>query len=182
MSSPSGLRHRSSARQKTADRKKGAQKAQRRTNGDPPAKRLFVFTIDANTARIVKFETVDEGGARRELSREEKAALIHKDNEGRIEEVLEQTFEAGIACALGEDLSESQAEETDEAGDEAELRHLLLARLIEHSAVRHLMKSEALDRAIFGTLIQHAVATDRAVARRATTPKPQEHPTSAQTN
>jgi hypothetical protein len=172
MASSSGLRHRSPASKKTPERRKAAQNEQETTNGDPPAERLFVFTIDANTARIVRFETVDESGDRRELSQDEKTALIDEGNEGRIEEVLEQTFEAGIACALGDDLTESPIEEAEEGGQDAELRHLLLAQLIEHSPIRHLMKSEALDRAIFSTLIRHAV----------TTTKPQERAASSQAN
>ena len=171
MASSSGLRHRSSANKKTPDRKKGAESEQETTNGVSPANRLFVFTIDADTARIVRFETVDENGERRELTQAEKEALIDKGNGGRIEEVIEQTFEAGIACALEDDLGESETEAAEEAGEGPELRHLLLSQLIEHSAVGHLMKSEALDRAIFGTLIQHAVATtkpqDRAASSKA---------------
>jgi hypothetical protein len=140
--------------------------------------RLFVFTIDADTAQIVKFETVDGSGGRRELSQEEKTVLVRKSKESRIEEILEQAFEAGIACALGEELSGTQTEETDE---DAELRHLLLAQLIEQSGIEHLMKSEAVNRAIFRTLVQHAIESARTAAgRRATAP--QDRAASTQTN
>src|SRR5262245_11150666 len=105
MNSAAGLRHRSSARQRAPDRRKGAQKEEKMTEADPSADRLFVFTIDADTAQIVKFESVDGSGGRRELSQDEKTALVRKGNEDRIDEVLEQAFEAGIACALGEELS-----------------------------------------------------------------------------
>src|SRR5262245_58679991 len=107
MNSASGLNHRSSARQRTPDRKKTAHKEEKMSSVDPSASRLFVFTIDADTAQIVRFETVDASGGRRELSQEEKAALIKQANGGRIEEVLEQAFEAGIACALEDERVEA---------------------------------------------------------------------------
>jgi hypothetical protein len=164
MNGASRLRHRSSARHKASNRTKSA----------PSANRLFVFTIDADTARIIKFETVDGSGERRELSQDEKTALVAKGNGERLEEVVEQAFEAGIACALSEDLGDPQTEETEETGEDAELRHLLLAKLIEQSGIKHLMTSEVLDRAIFGTLIQHAIDPARAAAGSGTAPAPQE--------
>jgi hypothetical protein len=124
---------------------------------DPAASRLFVFTIDADTAQIVKFERVDASGGRRELSQEEKTALIGKGGEDRIEEVLEQAFEAGIACALGDEPGEAPREETEETVEDAELRHLLLVQLMEQGGIKHFTNSEVLNRAIFGTLIQHAI-------------------------
>jgi hypothetical protein len=184
MNSAPGERHRNPAKQRTPDRKKNAQKEEKMTEADPCTNHLFVFTIDADTAQIVKFETVDASGGRRELSQEEKTALVKKGNGDRIEKVLEQAFEAGIACALEEELTETQTDEPDETDDDAELRHLLLARLIEYSAFKHFMSSEALDRAIFGTLIQHAIepAPAPAAAGQGTAPVPQERVASAQTN
>jgi hypothetical protein len=132
---------------------------------DPPAGRLFVFTIDADTAQIVKLERVDPSGGRRELSPEEKTALIGRGGEDRIEEVLEQAFEAGIACALGDEPGEA----TDETDEEAELRHLLLVQLMEQGGIKHFTNSDVLNRAIFGTLIQHAIESAPAAAERGQT-------------
>ena len=117
------------------------------------AGKLFAFTIDVNTAQVVKLETLDASGARHELSDEEKASLAQEGSEGGLEEFVEKAFEAGIACVLGDDERQDRA---DEPAGEAELRHLLLAPLIEHSPAKRLMQREALNRAILGTLIQHA--------------------------
>ena len=115
--------------------------------------RLFTFTIDASTAQVVKLETEDASGVRHELSDEEKASLAQAGTEADLEQVVERAFEAGIACVLG---GGEREDKTDEPAEEAELRHLLLTPLIEHSPARRLMQREALNRAILGTLIQHA--------------------------
>jgi hypothetical protein len=117
------------------------------------AGKLFTFTIDAATAQVVKLETQDASGARHELSDEEKANLAQAGNEGDLEQFVERAFEAGIACVLGGGEPEDKV---DEPAEEAELRHLLLTPLIEHSPARRLMQREVLSRAILGTLIQHA--------------------------
>jgi len=114
---------------------------------------LFAFTIDANTAQVVKLEALDASGARRELSDEEKASLAQPGAGERLEEFVEKAFEAGIACVLGD----GGEQKTDEPAEEAELRHLLLAPLIEHSPVKRLIQREALNRAILGTLLQRAM-------------------------
>jgi hypothetical protein len=127
----------------------------------PAAGKLFAFTIDASTAQIVKLETLDASGARRELSEEEKASLAQAGAEAGLEEFVEEAFEAGIACVLGED---ERQHATAEPAEEAELRHLLLTPLIEHSPVKRLMQREALNRAILGTLLQRAVKNAAAEA------------------
>ena len=166
MNSASRVRHQRSARQKASARRKSA---------PPPSNRLLVLTIDADTAQIIKLETVDgSGGRRHELSQEEKTALVAEGHQERIEQVLEQAFEAGIACALSEELGDPQTEETAETAADAELRHLLLAQLIERSGIKHLMQSDVLNRAIFGTLVQHSIESARSAAGRGTTPEPQE--------
>ena len=123
------------------------------TESGLPAGKLLTFTIDASTAQVVKLEAEDESGARHELSDEEKASLAQAGNAGDIEQFVERAFEAGIACVLGGSGPEEKAEEP---ADEAELRHMLLTPLIEHSPARRLMQREALSRAILGTLIQQA--------------------------
>jgi hypothetical protein len=129
------------------------------------AGKLFTFTIDASTAQIVKLETEDASGARHELSDEEKASLAQAGTEGSLEQFVERAFEAGIDCVLGDGEREDKA---DEPADEAELRHLLLTPLIEDSPVKRLMQRDALNRAILGTLIQHATAPTAAESNSTT--------------
>ena len=117
------------------------------------AGKLFTFTIDASTGQVVKLEAEDASGERHELSDEEKAGLAQAGRAGDLEQFVERAFEAGIACVLGGE-SEDKAEEP---ADEAELRHLLLTPLIEHSPARRLLQREVLSRAILGTLIHHAM-------------------------
>lgn len=124
---------------------------------DQPVPKLMAVTvtIDADSADVVRVEGLDSTGARHELSDEEKASLM---KEGRRDErlgaVVEQAFEAGIACVLGDGEEE---ETTQESPADAELRHMLLAPLIERSAVRQLTERAALNRAILGTLIEHSM-------------------------
>jgi hypothetical protein len=147
-----------SADQKTHNRKTSSRKTSEDTEIDESAAKLFAFTIDANTGQIVKLESLDPSGARHELSDEEKVRLA-KEGEGNVtslEDVLEQAFEAGIACVLG---GNGKEEGTQESEEDAQLRHLLLAPLIEHSPAKRFMRREVLDRAILGTLIQHFVSS-----------------------
>ena len=116
--------------------------------------KLFSFTIDANTAQIVKLESLDATGNRHELSQEEMASLVKEARDDRLEKVVEQAFEAGIACVLDTD---AEQDDTQESADDAELRHILLAPLIERSAAKHLMEREVLNRAILDTLIEHSM-------------------------
>lgn len=124
------------------------------TGTEQSAGKRFTFTIDANTAQLIKVETTDGTGASHELSDEEKASLA-KEGVGRLEQVFEEAFEAGINSVLGEDGREESEAKEDKV--DAELRHLLLARLIDESPVRRLLRREALDRAILDTLIQHSM-------------------------
>jgi hypothetical protein len=114
---------------------------------------LLTFTIDAKTGQIVKFESLDESGVSHELSDEDKANLAKEGMGDKLEEIVEQAFEAGIACVLGG----GHGAQTQESEEDAELRHLLLHPLIEHSMAKRLMQGEVLNRAILGTLIQHSV-------------------------
>ena len=116
---------------------------------------LIAFTIDIATGQLAKLEKVDGAGARQELSSEEKVRLKQQSAD-TIEALIEQAFEAGIACVLG-----GRADEKDplESEDDARLRELLLRPLIEHSSVVRLMTREVLSRAILGTLIQRAIGS-----------------------
>ncbi len=163
MSTPISPRHSSSLQQKdpvgrVPVGKRSAQKEERAQEGNmtriaQSLGKVFAFTIDASTAEVVKLETLDASGTRRELSAEEKATLAQAGGEGGLEEFVERAFEAGIACILGTDERQEPAEEP---AEDAELRHLLLAPLIEQSAARRLVQPGALNRAILGTLIRHA--------------------------
>lgn len=130
------------------------------TDTDQSTTKLLAFTIDANTAQIVKLESLDASGGRHELSDEEKTSLAQHAGEGRLEEVLEQAFEAGIDCVLGAD----EADSSKESEQEAKLRHLLLTPLIEHSRAKRLLQREVLNRAMLETLIQHSVKSEAAPA------------------
>jgi len=67
---------------------------------------------------------------------------------------VEQAFEAGLATVLGH---EEEEEATEETPEDAELRHELLAPLLERSGLGHLTERTALNRAILGTLIEHSM-------------------------
>ena len=175
MSTAAGQRHNIPIKhkvpvEKDAVEKKTAPKEEKMTEIAQSPQKLFTFTIDARTAQVVKFETLDASGVRHELSDDEKASLAREGSNGGLEEFVEQAFEAGIACVLGGDEREENA---DEPGEEAELRHLLLTPLIEHSPARRLIQREALSRAILETLIQHATqAPAAAVSSPATELQP----------
>lgn len=119
---------------------------------------LLAFTIDPQTAQIVRVEGLDPTGARHDLSEQDKARLIkaHSDRERTLERFVERAFEAGIACVLD---GESKNENGDESVEDAELTHRLLSPLIEHSVAGRLITRPVLDRAILDTLIQHAIAS-----------------------
>jgi len=118
------------------------------------AAQLLTFTIDAKTGQIVKFESLDESGVLHELTAEEKATLAREAMGDQLEEIVEQAFEAGIACVLG---GGDRAQMQEESEQDAELRHLLLLPLIERSMAKRLMHGDVLQRAIVGTLIQHSM-------------------------
>ena len=179
-----GPRQNSSVRQKVPIGKvpvgrKNAQKEDKMTEIAPSAAKLFAFTIDANTARIVKLETLDASGSRHELSEEEKASLAREESANGLEDVVERAFEAGIACVLG---GEEPQEKTEESAEDAELRHMLLTPLIEHSPAKRLIEREALTRAILGTLIQHATKPAADAESSSTAGLPSDRAASARAN
>ena len=115
---------------------------------------LFTITIQAKTGQIVKIQSAEGGGGRNELSDQERADLLMKASKDTLEALIEQAFEAGIACVLGDAIGRGEAEESEE---EADLRHLLLDPLIRHSPVQRLMQREVLSRGFLGTVVQHAL-------------------------
>lgn len=137
-------------------RRKGVRRKASNPNRASPQGRskLFTFTVDAETARVVKVETVDASGASHEISDEETANLAHPGSQ-KLEEALEEAFEAGIDCVLGGGEEEGQ-NETQESEKDAELRHALLTQLIEHSPAKRLLQRETMNRMLLETLIQQS--------------------------
>ena len=113
---------------------------------------LLAITVDTDTARVVRVDGVSARGARRKLSDDERAQLLHAADHG-LDDFVERVFEAGIACML-DDLSPETTDE--ESPEEAAIRHELLAPLIERSGIRRMLAGPALDRAMLTTLIDHA--------------------------
>lgn len=121
---------------------------------DTPEGKLIHVTIDAETARVVHIEGVDASGVRHELSPAEREVLAQRTADGRLEDLVERAFEAGIACVLDDDVETAGTE----SPEDAELRHELLTPLMERSAVRHLTDKSVLDRAVLSTLIDHSAS------------------------
>jgi hypothetical protein len=143
-------------RRASAHPKRRSQKSRDPQPGSESTDKLFAFTINPKTAEIVKLESLDPSGARHELSDAEKTSLAGAKAEEEIEDIVEQVFEAGIACVLGDE----DSEHSEESAEEAELRHLLLTPLIEESPVQRLIEREALRRAILGTLIRNSIGSN----------------------
>jgi hypothetical protein len=125
---------------------------------DDSKRKLFVFSIDSDSGRVVKFESVDFEG-RHELTEDEKATLIKERPDSPIETLLEQAFEAGIACVVGNGAGGEAVESRAavESEEDSDLHRLLLEPLIEDSAAARLMRREVLGRAIIQSLIVHSL-------------------------
>lgn len=120
-----------------------------------PGLSLFAFTIDASTGQIAGLEKVDSGGARRPLSDQDKASLQAVKSWHTVESIVEQAFEAGLACAFG---NGDEKEEAQELEDEAEVRRTLLLPLMERSRTMTLLHRGVLGQAILATALQQANA------------------------
>jgi len=114
---------------------------------------LLAFTVDADTAEIVKLESVDSFGARHELSDEEKAKLAI-DKKDKLETLFEQTFEAGIACVLGGAVEHYDPRESKEDED---LRHFLIRSLMKKSPATDVLRRDVISRAALQTLIEDTI-------------------------
>jgi hypothetical protein len=114
----------------------------------------LAFTLDGTTGEVVAVETVDPSGHRRELSQSEKVELEKETAAASLETLLEQVFEAGLACVLGE---EDEEENSSETADEADLRRILLKPLMEGGPAARMIGREVLRRAIVRTLIQDTI-------------------------
>jgi hypothetical protein len=122
---------------------------------------LVAFTVDADAGRIVRVEKVDSTGVRRDLSNEDAASLTNR-NTITLERIIEQAFEAGIACMLGDEAAEDEALESE---DDA-LSRLLLMPLMERTRARGLLRREVLGRAILASAVEQAASyrSDRETA------------------
>jgi hypothetical protein len=128
-----------------------------------PVPALVVFSMDTATGKVVGVETVDRGGARHEPSGAEWEGLAGVRAQPTVEAIFEDVFEAGINYVLGA----VAEDETPGQPDEADLRHLILQRLIKDSAALRLMSAEVLRRAILASLVREA-ADGRAAAQAVT--------------
>jgi hypothetical protein len=117
----------------------------------PPGAGLVALTVDASAGRIVKVEGVDAAGVRHDLTNDERARLGQIEVGATLQGIVEEAFEAGIACALGERTDESDASESEE---DAELSRTLLRSLIKRSAAKRFLQREVLGRAIVDTLVR----------------------------
>ena len=120
-----------------------------------PGPSLFAFTIDASTGQIAGLEKVDSAGARRLLSDQDKVSLQAIKSWHTLESIVEQAFEAGIACVLGDGDEKDEAQELE---DEAEVRRTLLLPLMERSRTMTLLHGGVLGQAILATALQQATA------------------------
>jgi hypothetical protein len=116
---------------------------------------LITATIEAATGKIVEVRSIDDAGASGELTADRRAKLSKQSGEATLEDLVEQAFEAGIACVLGDD---AEGDEASESKEDVALRRQILRPMIANSAARRLMRQEVLGRAIVGTLIQKAAA------------------------
>jgi hypothetical protein len=126
------------------------------THAGPRSERL-AFTLDATSGEIIKIESVDSAGQRRELAKPERQELAKERAGVGVEALIEGAFEAGIGCLLGGrgDRKEDESETEDEAG----VRSILLKSLMEGTSAARAVRREVLRQAIVQTLIQDATGS-----------------------
>jgi len=119
---------------------------------------LLSFIVNPRTSQVVKVEWIDKGGARRELSAEEKSNLAKEKGQVTLEGILEQAFEAGIASVFG---GTGREKDRPESGRDAKVRRLLLQPLIDNSAAKRLMRDDVLSKAVVDKLVCLATTAER---------------------
>jgi len=139
-----------------SDKKGSGSKSSAQTSKPVSDLDLLTVTIHAKTGQIVKIEGVDSAGRHHELSDEEKTNLAREKSKATLEDIIEQAFEAGIACVLGD---EDGKDDSPESENDADLRRLLLRPLIEDGAAERLMQRDLLNRAMLTTLIQNSTSS-----------------------
>jgi hypothetical protein len=133
------------------------------------------FTIDMASGQMVKVEAVDDAGVRRELTAEQKSGLARAESKETLEDIVEKTFEAGIAAVLGADDEEEEVE----SEDGANLRHLILRPMIAKSAAKRFLKRDVLSKAILGAIIRDIAAGDAPDTEAAAAPSRPASPSSS---
>jgi len=139
-----------------SDKKGSGSKSSAQTSKPVSDLELLTVTIHAKTGQIVKIEGVDSAGRHHELSDEEKTNLAREKSKATLEDIIEQAFEAGIACVLGD---EDGKDDSPESAKDADVRRLLLRPLIEDGAAERLMQRDLLNRAMLTTLIQNSTSS-----------------------
>jgi hypothetical protein len=135
----------------TAERDIEAKPNPRRGTAQP---NLVAVIISADTGEVVKIEKVEGTGVRRDLQDSDQVGLTLK-NAPTLGVLIEQAFEAGIACVLG---VQDEREESEESEEEADLRRALLMPLIENTQATGLLKQDVLGKAILATAIAQVAA------------------------
>ena len=111
----------------------------------------IIFTTRSATGEVVKVEKVDAGGNHHEVSKEEIAGLVSKNEMSEIEDALDEAFEARIRSLLD---PKNEVEERPETEDELALRRELLTLVIGAGVRRRLQRR-----------IVHRVVLSRAATR-----------------
>ena len=123
---------------------------------ETPAKRpagIYSFTVNTADGKILTIERVDSAGDRHPLTADDRKQLATGQAVMPLRHLVEQAFEAGIECVLGE----SPAKQGVESKKDGELSGILIQTLIEGGKARELIKNDTLHRAAVDTLIVHAV-------------------------
>jgi hypothetical protein len=140
----------------TPGAKGAAAEARKGRGGDtdtPASPDLVSITLDAATCAIVRLERVDAAGAHHEISEDDRTRL--GEARATLERLIEQAFEAGIDCVLGDSSGEAGPSET---AEDAELSGMLLRSLLQGSPASRLTQGDVLGPAIVGALFSRAAA------------------------
>ncbi len=149
---------------KPSEPSKDAQATAPESAKEPAKPGRLSFTIDAASGAMLSVEAVEETGARRALTAKEKTALAKQVTRHTLRDILETTFEAGIASVLDDDDEDDEAE----TAEDVKFRHLVVGPMMARSAARRFMQREILGQAILAALIEQAPAA--APAKAAPTP------------
>ena len=113
---------------------------------------IYSFTVNTADGKILTVERVDPTGQRHPLTADDKRQLATGEPVMPLRHLVEQAFEAGIECVLGEGPAKHDAE----SKEDGELSGILIQTLIEGGKAKELVKNERLHRAALATLIVHA--------------------------
>jgi len=128
----------------------------------------LAITLDSDTGEILKYEAVDAAGGRRELSQNERLELAKIRRGEAVEDLIERSFEAGLACLLG---GADGPEDENETEEDASFRRALLRPLMEKNVVAPTLRRDALRRAIVRSLIRDLLGSPEPETETAKTQK-----------